>query len=147
YKHDPKNPLKEKPKFFFTVNSLRCKEERSALIEVGMEVDIPVCDKMGKCISGLEYTLIGTGGVEAKGKTASDGRIKSDTLPPSDYKINFDWKSCKKPDADAETFDLEGIGEIRKVKLVRKGGKPPIACKAGVDYAIVISQAAGDASH
>jgi hypothetical protein len=42
YRHDAENPLKEKPKFFFTVNAQRCKEAKSGNVEIGMNYRIQV---------------------------------------------------------------------------------------------------------
>jgi SepF-like predicted cell division protein (DUF552 family) len=40
YKHDPENPLKEKPKFFFTAVGKRCQEVKSGTVEIGMDYHI-----------------------------------------------------------------------------------------------------------
>jgi len=146
YIHDPENPMTKNPEFFFTVESFRCKTVRSELIEVGMEVDIPVCDKMGKCISGIEYVLTSEGGVEAKGTTGSDGRIKSDALPPCDYEINFNWESYKNSDTDVETLNLEEVGADSGLKKVYITGTSPIACKVGGKYLLIAEDNSDDDS-
>jgi hypothetical protein len=42
YRYNPDKPLKEKPKFFFTANSPRCKEVKRGNAEIGMDYQIYV---------------------------------------------------------------------------------------------------------
>jgi hypothetical protein len=146
YIHDPDNPLKEKPKFFFTVNSFRCKEERSGIIEVGMEVDIRVCDSGGQCISELEYTINGADGAEEKGTTGKDGRIYNENLLPGDYKICFNLETHKKPIGDEEIIDLKDIESRNDLQRVDIKDISPITCKAGALYLFVFDEDMGVSS-
>jgi hypothetical protein len=64
YNHDPENPLTEKPKFVFTVNSYRCAAVASANIEWGMNINLKIINDLGKPLKNIKYKLIGPDGIE-----------------------------------------------------------------------------------
>ena len=138
YIHDPENPLTKKPEIFFTAESFRCKTVRSGLIEVGMEVDIPVCEQDGTCISELEYTLTGVDGTEEKGKTGKDGVIRSETLLPGNFHVSFNWETYHEPDGEAEKIELDGAGERYSIEKIAVANEEKVACKVGANYLFVI---------
>jgi hypothetical protein len=91
YKHDPDNPLKEKTKYFFTVNGQRCKEVKSGNVEMGMDIDIEILDEFGNTVSdetGYELTP-GTG--EAITGKASE-RIEERDLKPDKWVLTLTTK-------------------------------------------------------
>jgi type VI secretion system secreted protein VgrG len=139
YRRDPENPLKEKPKYFFTVNSPRCKEAKSGNAEIGMEVDIPVCNWNGECYAELEYTLTGVDGTEEKKKTDKEGRIKSDTLLPGDYEINLDMENYQnQEDDEPEKIALQYIQEQYNVIRINAVDMEAITCRPGLKYLVII---------
>jgi hypothetical protein len=58
YKHDPENPLKEKPKYFFTANGVRCKEVKSGNVEIFIQIYIQMMSADGMVIPEAEGVLI-----------------------------------------------------------------------------------------
>jgi len=137
FEGDPENPPKEKHKFFFTASSARCKAVESGWVEVGMAVDIAVCNDLGERLAELEYTLVGLDGAEEKGKTGKDGRVRSDTLIPGNYEVDFNWEAYRKPEEEAEKFELENAEEMKKFQVVGITKREPVNCKAGIDYLFV----------
>jgi phage baseplate assembly protein gpV len=75
YRHDPENPLKEKPKYFFTVNSPRCKEAKSGSVEIGMDYYIHV-KEAGRVVANTPCTVGLSDGSTEKANTDGDGIIK-----------------------------------------------------------------------
>jgi hypothetical protein len=140
YRHDPRNPLKEKPKFFFTANSHRCDEGRSGLVEIGMAVDIPVCDKEGRRLSELEYAISLACGTEEKGKTGTDGRILRESLVPGDYEVGFVWETYKKPDDAAEKVDTGDEGKWQNIRVIGTTDTALVKCEAGAGYLFVVDR-------
>jgi hypothetical protein len=142
YEHDPENPLTEKPKYFFTVNGQRCKEVKSGNVEIGMEIDIPVCFDDGECIEGLEYTLVGQDGTEISEKTGDDGRIKNNSIIPAAYKINIKWDSYAPPDdTGPKFFDLDGTSDgVSKIYLSYRNDETTLELRPGQNYIIVVDK-------
>jgi uncharacterized Zn-binding protein involved in type VI secretion/phage baseplate assembly protein gpV len=90
YVHDPKNPLKKKPKFIYTADSFGCKQIKSPAVEFGAEIDIKCVDAFGNLMKKLDYELVNTG---VKGQTPDDGIIiKKDTVPGEIVKFKFEEK-------------------------------------------------------
>jgi hypothetical protein len=118
YRHDPDNPLTEKPRFFFTTSSPRCKEEKSGEIEVGMKIDILVCNLSGKCLAELDYVIKGADGTEIKGKTTDSGNIYTTDILPGAYEVTFDLKSYKMPDSEPEVIDLDNFDECENNRML-----------------------------
>jgi hypothetical protein len=81
YKHDPENPLKEKPKYFFTANSPRCKEAESGDAEMGMNFRIYVKEK-GEKITNTACEVTLSDGSAENVKTDGDGlTVLEDKVP------------------------------------------------------------------
>jgi hypothetical protein len=141
YKHDPENPLKEKPKFFFTAVGKRCQEVKSGNVEMGMEIDIPFCYDNGECIAGLEYTLTGVDGTEEKGKTGTNGRIQNDALLPGNFEISIDWKAYKPGEEEPENTDLDAVSAgCKKVIVPYNTEQLLLKHRPGQEYLIIIDR-------
>jgi hypothetical protein len=81
YKHDPENPLTEKPKYFFTANGQRCKEVRSGNVEMGQGLSVEFLDDTGQPLDNkFEYELKHHSGESIKGNT-SEKIEKTDLIP------------------------------------------------------------------
>jgi len=81
-KHDPENPLKEKPKFFFTANSQRCKEEKSWLIEVCAALRVYVYRTHDIPLKNTELRIKGHGDNSFTVTTDESGYFeKTDCIP------------------------------------------------------------------
>jgi phage baseplate assembly protein gpV/uncharacterized Zn-binding protein involved in type VI secretion len=72
YKHDPENPLKEKPKFYFTAAAKRCKEAKSGNAEIGMDYAILVQGEES-IISDTNCDFYFSDGSTENGKTNEEG--------------------------------------------------------------------------
>jgi hypothetical protein len=114
YKYDPDAPLTEKPKYFFTVNGLRCKEVKSGNVEIGMDIDIPAYFNDGELVEGLSYTLIGVDESEEKGITEKSGRIEHAALIPGDYTLIIDGEQYTPPQEKNRVIELETLSESCK---------------------------------
>jgi hypothetical protein len=123
YKHDPENPLKEKPKYFFTANGVRCKEVKSGNVEIGMEIDIPVCFEDGESAEGLEWKLTGADGAEESGTTDSTGKIESVTMIPANYKITIFLSKKKLSKSKTNRVDLMSLDEEYIIIKTGEDGK------------------------
>jgi phage baseplate assembly protein gpV/uncharacterized Zn-binding protein involved in type VI secretion len=87
YVHDPKNPLKAKPKFEFTAKSYRCEEKKSGSVEWGADIYVEVLNPDGKPIKNLKYLLKGS--EEKEGKTGENGKIEMKSVIPGEYILEF----------------------------------------------------------
>ena len=58
YKHDPENPLKEKPKFYFTVTAAKAKELKSGDVEIGQKVSIQIVSMEGMILENVTGLFI-----------------------------------------------------------------------------------------
>jgi hypothetical protein len=86
YRHDPDNPLTEKPKFFFTANGQRCKEAKSENVETGQSLYVEFVNKFGKPLEEtIEYELKHPSGESIKGKASE--AIEKDNLIPGEWEI------------------------------------------------------------
>jgi len=92
YKHDPENPLKEKPKFYFTVTAAKAKELKSGDVEIGAKIKITVIDEYEEAYSDADYILYRDGGDNIEGTTDSDGKIDQQDLIPGKYTIELKEK-------------------------------------------------------
>jgi uncharacterized Zn-binding protein involved in type VI secretion len=86
YKHDPDNPLTEKPKFFFTADSERCKQGKSELVEIGAKIDIIILDEDGKTFGNLPFEITIAGKTE-KAQTDENGFFQKDSCVPGQMTI------------------------------------------------------------
>ncbi|MDR0320569.1 MAG: phage baseplate assembly protein V [Treponema sp.] len=88
YEHDPENPLKEKPKYFFTVNSPRCKEVKSGTVEISAMIDVVVQDEITQeIIKDAPCELFRDGETFQEVTTDDDGKITLEDLVPGNYSI------------------------------------------------------------
>ncbi len=58
YKHDPENPLTEKPKFFFTATAVKAKEQKSGDVEIGQKVSIQIVSMEGMILENVTGLFI-----------------------------------------------------------------------------------------
>jgi hypothetical protein len=148
YVPDEEHPLTEKPKFFFTAGGRLCTEAGSGTVEIGMEINIPVCFDEGDCVAGLEYTLAGIDGTEKSGKTERDGRIQNSELLPADYEIRIDlavYKPSESEECDTLDFDALPAG-CRKIQFPLAMQQVELKLRPGRDYAILINKGDGAVS-
>ena len=87
YKHDPENPLKEKPKFYFTVTAARAKELKSGDVEIGQNIEIKLLSERGNPLDKIQYKLIQSDGTETEGETGDDGLIEESDFIPGYYEL------------------------------------------------------------
>jgi hypothetical protein len=87
YRHDPEKPLTEKPKFFFTAVSRRCKEAKSGNVEIGMEINITASNQFRELLEEVKYTLYRNGESQTDGQTGSDGLIAEKDQTPGLFEI------------------------------------------------------------
>jgi uncharacterized Zn-binding protein involved in type VI secretion len=148
YVHDQEKPLTQKPKFFFTAESRRCKTVQSGNVEIGMEIDIPVCFEDGLCLAELEYRLTGIDGTQISGKTGRDGRIRNAELLPGNYEISIDWEAYEPPSGgESDTLDFSTLGEdCKKISFVFNKEMTLWKLRPGRDYAVLIRRADGEVS-
>ncbi len=89
YVHDPKNPLKAKPKFEFTVKSYRCEEKKSGSIEWGADIVFKLINNYGQPICNIRYTLKDPAGNEIEGNTGNEGKVEKKNQIPGEYQLLF----------------------------------------------------------
>jgi hypothetical protein len=95
YRHDPENPLKEKPKYFFTATGQRCKEAKSGNVEMSQDINVEIVDEYGNAIDQLiEYELTGKSGESIKGET-SEAAIEKNEVTPGLWEIVMTVKEEK----------------------------------------------------
>ncbi|NLT18934.1 MAG: hypothetical protein GXY10_06000, partial [Clostridiales bacterium] len=91
YKHDPENPLKEKPKFYFTVTAAKAKELKSGDVEIGQNIKIVVKDIFDESYGELKFVLYQVGTDNSTNcNTSSDGLFEKEDLVPGKYEIKFE---------------------------------------------------------
>jgi hypothetical protein len=84
--NDPENPLTEKPKFFYTVESPRCAAARSGSLEVSQSLCVEAVDGNGYYLGGgMEYELKHRSGECERGNCA--GRIEKTGLIPGKWEL------------------------------------------------------------
>jgi hypothetical protein len=83
YMHDPENPLKEKPKYFFTVNSPRCKEAESGDVEIGMNFRVYVKEG-GEPVVNTPCKVEYSNGNTEDTSTDGDGTVKLEKRVPGE---------------------------------------------------------------
>ena len=85
-RNDPENPLTEKPKFFYTVESPRCAAARSGNLEVSQSLCVEAVDGNGYYLGGgMEYELKHRSGECERGNCA--GRIEKTGLIPGKWEF------------------------------------------------------------
>jgi hypothetical protein len=85
YKHDPENPLKEKPKFYFTATAKRCKEAKSGNVEIGQYIYIQMLTPNSIIVNRAKGTLV-TGSTPQE-ITISDGYYEKQDQIPGDWRF------------------------------------------------------------
>jgi hypothetical protein len=116
YKHDPENPLKEKPKYFFTVNGRRCAEVRSGDVEIGQYIYIQMLTNNGMIIPEAKGKLMS--GETVQDITISSGYFEEKESVPGNwryYLVKVDNNGDKKK---IFTGDEENYHVIRKPAAV-----------------------------
>jgi phage baseplate assembly protein gpV len=89
YRHDPENPLTEKPKYFFTVNSPRCREAESENVEISQTIKGTIGTILGQEENyTIDYEITCPDGT-VLGRTADKdgGDILEEDLIPGHYNI------------------------------------------------------------
>jgi hypothetical protein len=81
-------PLKKKPKFFFTAHSAWCPYVKSGMFEVEGEFKIALYTIEGEPYKGLNYTIACPDGSELSGKT-DDGAVSKESVIPGVYQVRF----------------------------------------------------------
>jgi hypothetical protein len=76
YKHDPENPLKEKPKYFFTANGNRCKEAKSGNVEIGMNYKILLQSENGEILKNTHFKAQLSDKTSEEGTSTDEGWIE-----------------------------------------------------------------------
>jgi hypothetical protein len=142
YEHDPENPLKEKPKYFFTASGQRCKEVTSGTVEIGMDIDIPVYFDDGELAEDLVYTLIGADGTEEEGKAGKDGKIRKDGMIPNYFRLTIDRENYKPSNRDIEYHDLDMISDGLHKIIVNFAAKAELQLEPGRNYVIILNREA-----
>jgi len=124
YVHDPDNPLKEKPKYFFTANNPRCKEANSGNVEISANVDITIIDAEGKILGGRRFKLTMSGKTRDL-QTKKDGSYQHNDVAPGYMTIE-----------GITIGDNEDENEVKEYV----GGEPrtPLAMEEGKSKAIVL---------
>jgi hypothetical protein len=87
YRHDPENPLTEKPKYFFIVTGQRCKEVKSGNVEFGQNLRTKLITLLNEPVVGRGYEINLPDGSVMKGETDSKGTIREHDLIPGIYQI------------------------------------------------------------
>jgi hypothetical protein len=99
YRHDPENPLAEKPKYFFTANGNRCKEAKSGNVEIVKNYRIIVQDGEA-VIADTDCTVALSDGKSRNTRTNGDGLIElNEEVPGVSLWIEY-------IDTDGETHRL-----------------------------------------
>jgi hypothetical protein len=125
YKHDPENPLTEKPKFFFTVNAHRCKEAKSGNVEISAKVDFVIVDEECKTVGNLPFKLT-VADETNNAQTEKNGSYKQDGCIPGNMTIDgivID-KDFKQP----EPQDYGGEEQVVPLFLVDGRCDPVVLC-------------------
>jgi hypothetical protein len=140
YKHDPEKPLTEKPKYYFIATSQRCKEAKSGNMEIGMQIDIPVCYENGECLNELDYKLTGVDGSEETGTTGQDGRIQSRNLLPANYEVEIMFGSNGFSASETQKLDFASLPDGCQ-QINAPSGQDDITLKLAPHkkYAVVVS--------
>jgi hypothetical protein len=107
YKHDPENPLKEKPKYFFTVNSRRCKEADSGDVEIRMDYYVHLRTSDGEVLVDKDCTTEFSDGTTEDGRTDVDGDMEFKDKVPG---ITL-WADYKTEDDETVRIDLYKSGD------------------------------------
>jgi uncharacterized Zn-binding protein involved in type VI secretion/phage baseplate assembly protein gpV len=90
FKHieDPSNPLKEKPKYFYTAESFGCPQVTAGMIEFCAEIDIECVDIFEVKLKKIDYTLENA---RDNGQADNDGLIqRKDTIPSERVKFKLE---------------------------------------------------------
>jgi uncharacterized Zn-binding protein involved in type VI secretion len=82
YRHDPEQPLTEKPRLFFTAGCSRSKDLKSGAVEIGANVNITVLDIFENPLKKIPYTLYHSNGSEMSEESDDAGIIHKDGLIP-----------------------------------------------------------------
>jgi hypothetical protein len=87
--HSRNEPLKEKPKFFFTAHSAWCPPKQSGNVEIEGELVVKVLNTDLEGYKNLSYTVTAPDGSEEEGTLGDDGTIELKQKIPGKYKISF----------------------------------------------------------
>ena len=80
-------PLKEKPKFKFTVTGNRCKKVESGDVEISGKIKITIKNTKDEVVSEQPYSIYLNGDIYENGESDSDGLIEYEDLVPGNYQI------------------------------------------------------------
>ena len=82
YEHDPENPLKEKPKYIFTVTTPNAKMQKSGNVEINEKHEILLHDKQGKALSNTKLTVLLSDSTTKSVTSDGDGKAElKDCVP------------------------------------------------------------------
>lgn len=85
YVYDPENPLKEKPKFYFTADAPRAKQKKSGDAEISGKYTLHIKTETGNGLKNIKYKLV-CGDQTIEGKS-SDGEIEEKDMIPGCYRL------------------------------------------------------------
>jgi uncharacterized Zn-binding protein involved in type VI secretion len=118
YRHDVENPLKEKPKFFFTVNAQRCREAKSGNVEISAKIDIIILDGAGKTFGDRSFKLTMVDKTQNL-QTKKDGSYQQNDCVPGYMKI----EGITVDESENENGAEEYGGDEPRTQLVMAEGK------------------------
>ncbi len=97
YKHNPDNPLTEKPKFMFKAKANHGVKTESGEVEIGQKLYVEIVTPLGDSAGVTEYTLY-LPDETVEDKTEEDGIIEKEDLIPGIYGLVI-----KKEESEEET--------------------------------------------
>jgi phage baseplate assembly protein V len=97
YKHDPDNPLTEKPTFYFTADTPRVKQVKSRGVEIGAEIHIVLVSESGLLIKNAKGML---SQADTQNEiTISDGKYDEENDIPGEWTLTVTELSDDEPGA------------------------------------------------
>ncbi len=81
YKHDPEEPLTEKPKFMFKAKALHAKDVESGTLEISSDILITVIDSTNRTVGDIPLEITFGDSLE-KVKTDKKGIYEKKDIPP-----------------------------------------------------------------
>jgi type VI secretion system secreted protein VgrG len=89
YEYDPDNPLKKKPKFYFTADAPRAKQKKSSDVEISAKIKVRMQNTFEETIPNEKYVLHCEGNDDVEGNFDENGLLEKDDLIPGRYEIEL----------------------------------------------------------
>jgi hypothetical protein len=86
YRHDPENPLTEKPKFFFIATGQRCKEVKSGNVEIGQNYHV-FMENNGEILANVNCKVSLSDGTTENTTTDGEGFFELNEKTPGSVVI------------------------------------------------------------